>query len=144
MRKVFSFEQNGLLIKELDLNWRKSCLASVLLIDVRSKVLGLFIDCDLETMENRIYQSGSFYFEYEKNALAFHHVKGKELAYQFVQNEGIFIGNLMYKIFRSPILSIEYSMLDVQIGKQDTFNKKDEAIVEESYCVSNIELFLIK
>ena len=41
-------------------------------------------------------------------------------------------------------MSIEYSMLDVQIGKQDTFYKKDEVIAEEGYCVSNIELFLIK
>ena len=96
MRKVFSFEQNGLLIKELDLNWSKSCLASVLLIDVGTKVLGLFFDSGLETLKNRVYQSGSFYFEYEKNAQAFHHVKGKELAYQFVENEGIFLGNLGY------------------------------------------------
>lgn len=95
MRKVFSFEQNGLLIKALDMNWKKKCLASLLLIDVGSKVIGLFIDCDLEGLKKKVFQSGSFYFEYEKNILAFNHVPGKELAYEFIENQGICIGNLV-------------------------------------------------
>ena len=96
MRKRFSFDQNGLLIKELDYFWRKPCLASVLLIDVTSKVIGMFFDRDIYLLEEEIFCTSSIYFEFEKfdkNALVFNHIEGKGLCYQFKKETGILIGS---------------------------------------------------
>jgi hypothetical protein len=95
MHKQFSFDQNGLMIKELDYFWKKPCLASVLLIDVNFKVIGVFLDREVETLEDEVFFSNSVYFEFEKcdkNARIFTHCEGKGLCYA-CDCEGIRIGS---------------------------------------------------
>lgn len=92
MKKAFAFEQNGLLIKELDYFWRKSCLASMLLIEAEDKIFGLFLDRELTAIEKGEDNSQSLLFVHDSHPFYFTHMSEKKLIYKFNIKTGIEIG----------------------------------------------------
>jgi hypothetical protein len=92
MKRGFSFEQNGLLIKELDYFWKKPCLASILLIKAEGKIYGLYIDRDILLLEGGITNTQSSFFIYDKNIRLFNHIPSTNLFYTYNTKTGISIG----------------------------------------------------
>lgn len=92
MRRAFTFDQNGLLIKELDYFWRKPCLASLLLIEAGDKIFGLFLDRELTLIENGIENSQSLLFVHDNHPYYFTHMAQRKLIYRFDIKTGIEIG----------------------------------------------------
>lgn len=93
MRKFFSIDNNGLLIKELDYFWRKKCLASVLLIEAEGKIFGVFFDRELFMIEQGVKSSSSLIFVMDKYPNVFQHTEEKEIIYSFNFKEGMKIGS---------------------------------------------------
>ena len=92
MKRAFSFDQNGLLIKELDFFWKKPCLASILLVKAEGKIYGLYIDRDIVLLEGGISNTQSFFFIYDKDIRLFHHAPNTSLFYFYDFKTGISIG----------------------------------------------------
>lgn len=92
-KKVFSFSENGLFITELNNSWHNSSLASLLLIDSRSGVFGVFFDRELSLIEKGISTSVSRLVTCIDDIVILRHSDNSELRYELVENSGIFIGN---------------------------------------------------
>jgi hypothetical protein len=93
MRKVFSFQNNGLLINELDYFWKKKSLASVLLIEAERKVFGVFFDREVQMIEKGVKESLSVVFELDNSLNPFQHMESHDLFYVFNKKSGITIGD---------------------------------------------------
>ena len=93
MRKFFSIDHNGLLIKELDYFWRKKCLASVLLVEAEGKIYGIFFDREMPMIEQGVKSSSCLIFVIDKYPNVYQHTDEKEIFYSFDFKEGIKIGN---------------------------------------------------
>lgn len=93
LKKVFSFSENGLFITELDYCWHEPSLASLLLIDSRSGIFGLFFDRELSLIEKGVSTSVSRLVVCTDEITILKHSDKSELKYELVDNSGIFIGN---------------------------------------------------
>jgi hypothetical protein len=93
IEKIFSFEENGLMITDLDCAWRNARYSSILIVESYFHFIGLFLDRELSLIENTIDQSDCCVFVSGEPIEKYKHLDGKELKYKLVHNEGIFIGN---------------------------------------------------
>ena len=93
IEKIFSLNENGLLIRDLDYSWRKNSLSSLLVLEIKDLILGVYFDRELKLIENSVNNSESLLFIFKEDLETFKHSDQKMLEYKFVNNQGIFIGN---------------------------------------------------
>jgi hypothetical protein len=92
MKQVFSFYNNGLLIEDLNRNWRKAKKASLLLIQSPKWIYGVFFDRELEMIENGVNNTLSCIFILDNRQKVYKHNENKEICYRFAAKTGIMIG----------------------------------------------------
>jgi TLD len=93
IEQVFSIEDDGFLIIELDRLWHQNCLASILLIKNENSIIGVYFDRSLDLIEKTIEKSDCCLFSSSDYDFLYTHVPGTKLNYRFKPKLGILIGN---------------------------------------------------